>query len=133
MDEGVDVSSYSGGYKVVTTKAGEYLRYSVTITEDGTTLKARQCVLTLRCNVSSFRTFSFEHRYLSNYDERHDTPVLGFHTCTEIAIFRILLVKRYVEFCLLSLCTWKYRLNCILGERQVYFLVRQIVREVPRG
>eukprot|EP00904_Undaria_pinnatifida_P012300 jgi/Undpi1/81/HiC_scaffold_1.g00081.m1 len=34
LDEGVDISSYLGGYRVVTNKAGEYLRYSVDITED---------------------------------------------------------------------------------------------------
>lgn len=37
LDEGVDVKAYFGGYKVGTIKDGEYLRYSVDITEDGTT------------------------------------------------------------------------------------------------
>lgn len=37
MDEAVDIKAYDGGYKVGIIKDGEYLRYSVVVTEDGST------------------------------------------------------------------------------------------------
>ena len=54
LDEGVDITSYYGGYRVVTTKSGEYLRYSVDVRHDGTTLHARQRVLRVYLAVHRF-------------------------------------------------------------------------------